>query len=112
MSKNVHTTHLLEIKTQAMVQAEKCMKQARDEIRSFYSSVEDGEVVDVLVSCDGTWQCRVFSSLFGAIFIIAYETGKVIYFVVKSKFCKACKYWEKKREDNRGVPHLGRVRCS
>ena len=29
-------------------------------------------------------------------FIIAYETGKVVDFVVKSKFCKACKNWDKK----------------
>ena len=28
-------------------------------------------------------------------FIIAHETGKVIDFSVKSKFCKACKHWEK-----------------
>lgn len=54
VSKNVYTTHLL----QAMVQAKESMKQARDEIHSLYGSVEDGEVVDVLVSCDGTWQRR------------------------------------------------------
>ena len=50
----------------------------------------------MLVSCDGTWRCRGFPSLFGAVSVTAYGTGKVIDFVVKSKFCKACKYWEKK----------------
>jgi hypothetical protein len=46
------------------------------------------------VSCDGTWQKRGFSSLFGAVFIIAYETGKVIDFTVLSKHCAGCKQWE------------------
>jgi hypothetical protein len=37
--------------------------------------VEDG-VADIVVSCDGTWQKRGFSSLFGAVFTIAHKTGK------------------------------------
>ena len=106
VSKNVYTTHLLDVETQVMVQAES-MKRARDEIRSLYGSVEDGEVVDVLVSCDGTWQRRVFSSLFGAIFIISYETGKVIDLRVKFKFCKACKHWEK--QDKTTVIHTSQL---
>ena len=47
------------------------------------------------MGCDGIWQHRGVSSLFGAVFIISYEIGKVVDFVVKSKFCKACKHWEK-----------------
>ena len=35
-------------------------------------------------------------SLFGAVFIIVYETGKVLYYTVKSKYCAACKYRENK----------------
>ena len=53
------------------------------------------------MSCDGNWQRRGFSSLFGAVFIIAYETGKVMDFVVKSKFCKACKKQDKTTEEYR-----------
>ena len=37
---------------------------------------------------------RIFF-FFGAVFVIAYEMGKVIDFIVKSKFCKACRHWEK-----------------
>ena len=51
-------------------------------------------MVDILISCDGTWQKRGFSSLFGAVFIIAYETGKVIDYTVLSKHCAGCKRWE------------------
>lgn len=35
------------------------------------------------------------SSLLGAVFVIEFETGKVIDFTVKSKFCKSCKHWAK-----------------
>jgi hypothetical protein len=61
-----------------------------------YGSESDGDAIDVLVSCDGTWQCEGFSSLFGAVFA---ETGKMIDFIVKSKFCKGCKHWKKVRQD-------------
>jgi hypothetical protein len=95
VSKNAYTTHNQESEKQAKLQAEDSMARAREEVRRLYDSEYDGDVVDVLVSCDGTWQQRGFSSLFGAVFIIAYETGKVIGFTVKSKFCKGCRHWEK-----------------
>ena len=92
VSKNVYTTHLLEVETQAMVQAEESMKRARDEICCLYGSVENGEVADVLVSCDGS----------AVVFLPCLEPFSsfpmrqaVIDFRVKSKFCKACKHWEK-----------------
>ena len=40
----------------SLLQAQKNMQQARDEISSLCGSVGDGYVVDVLVSCEGTWQ--------------------------------------------------------
>ena len=48
------------------------------------------EIVDLLVSCNGTWHKRGFISLFGAVFIICYETGKVLDYKVMSKFCASC----------------------
>ena len=55
-----------------------------------------GEVADVLVSCDGTWQKRGFTSLYGIVFIIAHETGKVLDYHVMSKECEGCRKWEGK----------------
>ena len=92
VSKNVYTMYVEEIEIKAKLQAGESMKQARHEVRSWYGAEDD--TVDILVSCDGTWQCRGFSSFFGAVFVIAHETGKVIDYIVKSKFCKACKHWE------------------
>ena len=71
------------------------MRRARDELRTFYYAASD-ETIDILISCDGTWQKRGFSSLFGVVFIIAYETGKVIGYAVLSKHCSGCKKWEGK----------------
>lgn len=41
-----------------------------------------------------------FTSLFGAVFVICHETGKVIDFRVLSKFCKGCSHWEKKDKES------------
>ena len=60
-----------------------------------HSAALSKDVIDILVSCDGTWQKRGFTSLFGAVFIIAYETGKVIDYIVLSKYCAGCSLWEK-----------------
>lgn len=102
ISKNVYTTHIEAILAQAMLQVEQSMTQAREEVRMLYGA-EGDDTVDTLVSCDGTWQRRGFSSLFGATFVIAYDTGKVIDFRVKSKFCKGCKHWE--RQDQTSVAY-------
>jgi len=72
--------------------AEKSMEGARKQVRELAGASSD-EIIDVLVSCDGTWQRRGFSSLFGVVFIIAHTTGKVIDYHVMSKVCPGCKHW-------------------
>ena len=69
------------------------MECARKQVRDLAGASSD-EAVDVLVSCDGTWQKRGYSSLFGAVFIIVHKTGKVIDSHVMSKVCAGCKHWE------------------
>lgn len=90
VSKNVYMTHVQEVEKQAKLQAEESMVRAREKVCGLYGAGSDGngdsDVVDVLVSCDGTWQRRGISSVFGAVFVIEYETSKVIDFIVNSKF--------------------------
>ena len=50
---------------------------------------EDG-VLNVAVSCDGTWLTRGHKSLFGAAFIVEADTGLVLDYDVMSKFCMKC----------------------
>ena len=96
VSKNAYTKHVKIVREKAVLQAEASMSQARKEVREHYDALSEDETIDILVSCDGTWQRQGFSSLFGAVFIIAHETGKVVDYVVKSKHCAGCKYWGKK----------------
>ena len=52
------------------------------------------EVVDVVVTVDGTWQKRGRTSLFGIVVAIAWKTGQVLAWEVLSKHCMACKLRE------------------
>ena len=54
--------------------------------------------LDCLVSVDGTWQKRGHQSLLGAVYVIEYQTGKVLDYKVFCKFCHNCnlhKNWDK-----------------
>ena len=68
------------------------MERARQEVREFYEiDVAGGTTADVLISCDGTWQKRGFTSLYRVVFVIGYETGKVLDYHVMSKYCPGCR---------------------
>ena len=43
------------------------MYQARAEVRELYGMGGTSDICDIIVSCDGTWQLKGFSSLFGAV---------------------------------------------
>ena len=58
VSTNVYTMYVEEIEIKAKLQAGESMKQARHEVRSWYGAKDDSSTVDILVSCDGTWQRR------------------------------------------------------
>lgn len=51
-----------------------------------------------IVSGDGSWRKRGFSSLFGLVTLIGWCTGKVVDICVKSKYCKSCEFWKKKSD--------------
>ena len=59
--------------------------------RQFYGAVSVSEIVDCLVSIDGTWQKWGHQSLLGAVYVIKYQTEKVLdYNIVFCKFCHNC----------------------
>ncbi|XP_033609282.1 uncharacterized protein LOC117282699 [Cryptotermes secundus] len=53
-------------------------------------SLSEDDIIDITVSYDGTWQKRVFSSLYGIGAVIDVLTGLVIDFEVMSKYCDIC----------------------
>jgi len=75
---------------------ETSMKRAAIEEKRL--SDENGQRDGLTVSGDGSWRKRGFSSLFGIATLIGWHTGKVLDVIVKSKYCKACKFWKKKEE--------------
>ena len=54
------------------------------------SAVKDITGDSIAVSADGTWMRHGFSSLYGAMSVIAWETGQVVDVFVASRFCSAC----------------------
>lgn len=75
---------------------EQSMKNAAQEEKK--KSDEKGNTSGITVSGDGSWRKRGFTSLFGFVSLIGWCTGKVVDILVKSKYCKACEFWEKKSD--------------
>ena len=77
------------------------MKNAVFEVKE-KSSKNKENLVDQVTNCDvpgdGSWQKREYSSKNDIIAAISKDNGKVLDFTVLKKNCKACKYWEKKKE--------------
>ena len=77
--------------------AEENMRSAVEEIKEVENMEEnDDEVHNTIISTDGTWQKRGFSSRNGVVSIISSTTGKCLDYRVKTKTCKACAYWKGK----------------
>lgn len=70
------------------------MMRAAEEEKTI--SIENGEN-GIVVSGDGSWRKRGFTSLYGLVTLIGYNFGKIVDCVVKSKYCKACEHWSKKK---------------
>jgi len=74
--------------------SELSMKKAAEEEKA--ECISHNENDGLIVSSDGTWRKRGFSSLFGLVSLIGWFTGKVLDIEVKSKYSKSCEYWKKK----------------
>lgn len=69
------------------------MRAAEEEKTISIENRENG----IVVSGDGSWRKRGFTSLYGLVTLIGYNFGKIVDCVVKSKYCKACEHWSKKK---------------
>ena len=52
--------------------------------------VPEDQVLDITVTCDGTWARRGFQSLYGIVVVASWKTGKVLDVEVLSKHCQDC----------------------
>jgi hypothetical protein len=60
-------------------------------------------LLDIPVSCDGTWQKRGHQSLYGIQAAISSDTKKVLDYAIQSKVCKECQIhsgWDRSTEAN------------
>ncbi|KYN09385.1 hypothetical protein ALC57_18490, partial [Trachymyrmex cornetzi] len=74
----------------------KCITKAGEDEKII--SIEKEQMNGITVSGDGSWRKREFSSLYGLVTLIGWSTGKVVDILVKSKYCKACEFWTKKKD--------------
>jgi len=97
MAKRSYEKHSKHIKDAAISEAKESMSAAVKEIREINNCGED-DLADIAITIDGTWMKRGHSSLYGAVFALSWQTGKVIDYEIKSKFCYECNYWDKQDE--------------
>lgn len=72
------------------------MKQAVEkQQRTSLEEEIDGEITDLGVSGDDTWQKRGYSSAFGVCSLIGVHSNKVLDVNIISAYCKTCKIWSK-----------------
>ena len=96
-SKSTFVEYYQLIGENSQLHVEDSLKRTREEVRQFYGSVSEPKIVVCLVSIDGTWE-RGHQSLLDAVYVIEYQTGKVLdYKVLKKKFhdCNLHKNWDK-----------------
>ena len=74
-------------------QADGCLVQSRQAVRQVYLEVDPSrnpdELLDIMVSFEGTWQKRGFTSLYG-VGVIDIMTGLIVDYHLLSKYCHAC----------------------
>ena len=82
------------------------MKDAALEIHQQHHDVTIDNVVDTVVSVDGTWQKRGYTSLNGAVAAISIETGRVLDVEVMTRYRQGCINIAKFRENREMYKHL------
>lgn len=64
-------------------------------------NVENGYAEEqIMVSGDGSWTRRGFTSLLGVVSLIGKYSNKIVDLIVKSKVCKACEQWSGSEESD------------
>ena len=52
--------------------------------------LKPNEMLDIAITCDGTWSKRGFTATYGVVTVIAWESGQVLDYEIKSKRCNLC----------------------
>lgn len=83
---NSYSEHNRRLAKVSMAAAEANM-QAASAVLHQLCDARPTDIIDVTVTCDGTWSKRGFTATYGVVTVIAWETGQVLDFEIKSKRC-------------------------
>ena len=96
--RNVTYSEIIQqVQTAYVSTAKDSMNNAASEARLKINPAEPHSVVDIDASFDGSWQRRGYASLNGVVTGIERVNDKCIDVEVKTKVCKSCTFWEKKK---------------
>ena len=102
VSRSNFSAHQKVLRCAALAVAERSMNEAAKEVHAVTTKAEPGigedDPADIAVTVDGTWMKRGFSSLYGVISSISWETGRIVDIEVLSKYCQECTTWNSRRE--------------
>ena len=85
--------HKADIAAAATEESVESRKVAAKELHRMQGAGDD-DIIDVTVTFDGTWAKRGFTSQFGIVLVLSWETGQVLDYEVLSKYCHECKLHE------------------
>ena len=97
MRNATYTEIVEEVQTAYVSTAKDSMSKAASEARFKINHAEPDSVVDIYASFDGSWQRRGYASLNDIVTAIERVNDKCIDIEVKTKVCKSCTFWEKKK---------------
>ena len=86
-----YTEHISIIHKIAQEMCEESSRSASAQLRRLQGADPD-DVVDVTVTCAGTWSRRGFTVAYGVVAVLSWETGQVLDVVVLSKSCKEAEH--------------------
>ena len=111
LSNRSYNMHNHKLAVASMEAAQENMNAASAHLHKLHG-VGPKEVLDIVVTCDGTWSKRGYTATHGVVVVISWETGQVLDFQIQTKRCKVCslnkldedsvefaKWWEEHQED-------------
>lgn len=81
------------IREASAAEAEASQRAAALHLHELQGSSES-EVIDCVVTCDGTWSKRGFTAIYGVVVVASWDSGKVLDTEVFTKYCAECGHHE------------------